>query len=415
LDAAELSKTRAELDKEKKARVEAEALLARTQLLHQAAEIARRNDNAEKLYLQKRVNELSAKVEMYKWRLGENQVEAALPPLPVEVRQKLGFEQQSCIDLGEYVSASTRAFALDPAGWALVGLEQAGQHGILKVTFDGAIRKFIPLHEKCIRDMCLSPEANGHLLTASMDKTLKICSAATTMAIAATFEVSHPCWSCCWSDADPNYIFAGVQNNSIVQFDIRQPRTPVRTVSLNPNARGPQIRSMIWLASQECVVATDGCSLQTWSPASDQTERLDMATTGSCLSLSTDGGSVLAAFRTLQSPCIYVTVDAHELQSTDPKLTRFFGQHRGSLLTRSWLFRFDNEVYVCGSDEQLLEVRWPLIGNQETNSPRFIYGGLDRRIMHQSLQFEDFRRLLWMCAQLSRTKASCSEDSPKTD
>ncbi len=355
LDVAELAKTKLELEREKKARLAVESLLAKTQLLQQGAEIARKNDNLEKLNLQKRVNELSAKVEMYRWKLGENQIQVGIPQA-VKVEKKLFFSTLSSIDFESHVSASTRTFVLDKQGWALVGLEQAGQYGVLKVSFDGSIRQFIPLHQKCIRDLCLSPLGNGHLLSASMDKTLKICNASSTLAIVATFEVSQACWSCCWSETDPNFIFAGLQNNSIVQFDIRQPRTPIKSIGLNATCRGPQIRSMVWLPQQERLLVTDGSSIHLWSPNNQRTERVDMATSGSCLNISTNGSKILAAFRSLESPSIYVTMDTQQLSSNDPSLTRFFAQHPGSLLTKSCLFQQEDKVFVCASDERLLEV-----------------------------------------------------------
>ncbi|KAG7189497.1 hypothetical protein KM043_017191 [Ampulex compressa] len=55
-----------------------------------------------------------------------------------------------------------------------------------------------------------------------------------------TYQAEFPLWSCCWSGDNPNMFFAGAQNGSIMQFDIRQTSGAVEVLD-SPGDRSPVV------------------------------------------------------------------------------------------------------------------------------------------------------------------------------
>ncbi|KAG0247366.1 RING finger and WD repeat domain-containing protein 3 [Mortierella polycephala] len=112
-------------------------------------------------------------------------------------------------------------------------------HGIAKISmrdFSNNLHEIIPTHSQAIRDVqCYSgdPAVNKSLvLTASMDKTLKVTSVA-SQHVVLSYDLMAPVWSCCWSMTDPFAIYCSVKANqtSILTFDLRNTKTPVASFS----------------------------------------------------------------------------------------------------------------------------------------------------------------------------------------
>jgi WD40 repeat protein len=83
--------------------------------------------------------------------------------------------------------------------------------------------RFVEIHTKPIRDMKFHPKGESLLLTASMDKTIKLTNS-TNNCIVATYTLDTPTQACEWNHEDPNYFFCG-QNRCILMFDVRKTNT----------------------------------------------------------------------------------------------------------------------------------------------------------------------------------------------
>ena len=82
-------------------------------------------------------------------------------------------------------------------------------------------KQFVMLHTKLIRDIAFHESQPNLLVTASIDKTVKILDVHNNVPVHG-YPTDSCLWSCCWSSVDCNTIFAGSQNGTITEFDIRQ-------------------------------------------------------------------------------------------------------------------------------------------------------------------------------------------------
>ncbi|NWI93321.1 RFWD3 ligase, partial [Pitta sordida] len=82
------------------------------------------------------------------------------------------------------------------------------------------ISQYVPIHSKQIRGLAFGTRADGLLLSAALDGTLKLTSLATNTVV-QTYNAGRPVWSCCWCLDDTNYVYAGLVNGSIMIYDLR--------------------------------------------------------------------------------------------------------------------------------------------------------------------------------------------------
>ncbi|XP_014110899.1 PREDICTED: E3 ubiquitin-protein ligase RFWD3 isoform X2 [Pseudopodoces humilis] len=87
--------------------------------------------------------------------------------------------------------------------------------------------QYIPIHSKQIRGLAFGTRANGLLLSAALDSTLKLTSLATNTVV-QTYNAGRPVWSCCWCLDDTNYVYAGLVNGSIMIYDLRDTNSHVQ-------------------------------------------------------------------------------------------------------------------------------------------------------------------------------------------
>ncbi|XP_061231833.1 E3 ubiquitin-protein ligase RFWD3 [Neopsephotus bourkii] len=80
--------------------------------------------------------------------------------------------------------------------------------------------QYIPIHSKQIRGLAFGGRADGLLLSAALDNSVKLTSLATNTVV-QTYNTGRPVWSCCWCLDDTNYIYAGLVNGSIMVYDLR--------------------------------------------------------------------------------------------------------------------------------------------------------------------------------------------------
>ncbi|OON22143.1 WD domain, G-beta repeat protein [Opisthorchis viverrini] len=108
--------------------------------------------------------------------------------------------------------------------------------GIRKInTIDQRPLKYIHLHGQPIRDVSFHPDAqDGILISASLDKTLRLTSLLTDQVV-QTYQCPSPVWSCCWASPNPHRLFAGCSNGTVQVFDIRVTSGPLITLSIPDN------------------------------------------------------------------------------------------------------------------------------------------------------------------------------------
>lgn len=113
-------------------------------------------------------------------------------------------------------------------------------YGVKKIDVENFVsRQFLFLHSQAIRDISFHPSQQSILLTVGFDKSAKLIDIQNNI-IMHTYTTDFTLWSCCWSGDDSNTFFAGAQNGSIIQFDIRQTSGPVGFLE-SPTDRSPVI------------------------------------------------------------------------------------------------------------------------------------------------------------------------------
>ncbi|KAK5642972.1 hypothetical protein RI129_009139 [Pyrocoelia pectoralis] len=90
---------------------------------------------------------------------------------------------------------------------------------------------YIALHSQAIRDMKFHFEFPW-LLSVSLDKTAKIACISSATNSFCTYHSDSPLWSCSWDYNNPNYLYVGTKQGSVLKLDIRQFSAPVCTLDI---------------------------------------------------------------------------------------------------------------------------------------------------------------------------------------
>ncbi|XP_018842654.2 E3 ubiquitin-protein ligase RFWD3 [Juglans regia] len=88
---------------------------------------------------------------------------------------------------------------------------------------------FLPSNMKVIKDLCISPSNGSLVLFASLGQKLSVLSLESNNIILA-YDLPAAAWSCSWDLQNSNYIYAGLQNGSLLVFDVRQTVRPVNSL-----------------------------------------------------------------------------------------------------------------------------------------------------------------------------------------
>ena len=112
---------------------------------------------------------------------------------------------------------------------------RAGSTGIVKVSsLDYADRQYVTVHSKTIRDLSCCPDGSGVVLTVALDKKAKLTNMNTNN-IVQTYSVDAMPWACCW--LSPFSFVCGLSNSSLIEFDTRNTREPVRIDKSPPGTK----------------------------------------------------------------------------------------------------------------------------------------------------------------------------------
>ncbi|CAG01084.1 unnamed protein product [Tetraodon nigroviridis] len=86
--------------------------------------------------------------------------------------------------------------------------------------------QYVPVHSKQIRGLSFNGQQDSLLLSAALDNTVKLTSLLTNTVV-QTYNAGRPVWSCCWSLDNSNYVYAGLNNGSVLVYDTRDTSTHV--------------------------------------------------------------------------------------------------------------------------------------------------------------------------------------------
>ncbi|KAH6825355.1 hypothetical protein C2S53_016782 [Perilla frutescens var. hirtella] len=128
-----------------------------------------------------------------------------------------------------------RLFDIDSSSKILVFSRRlsgmGGAHVLTKVSlFSNHEREDIRLAEntKAVKDLQVSPHG-GLVLLASLGKKLSVLSTQSNNTV-ITHNLPAAAWSCSWDICNSHYLYAGLQNGTVLQFDMRQTVKPVESL-----------------------------------------------------------------------------------------------------------------------------------------------------------------------------------------
>ncbi|GER54283.1 transducin/WD40 repeat-like superfamily protein [Striga asiatica] len=101
-------------------------------------------------------------------------------------------------------------------------LGMGGMHVLTKVCVLHSNEKEdirLPENTKAVKDLRLSPDARLVLL-ASLGKKLSVVSTESNNTV-LTWDLQAAAWSCSWDVSDSHYVYTGLQNGTVLQFDVR--------------------------------------------------------------------------------------------------------------------------------------------------------------------------------------------------
>ncbi|XP_061078169.1 E3 ubiquitin-protein ligase RFWD3 [Conger conger] len=103
--------------------------------------------------------------------------------------------------------------------------------GVKKISaVDLKAFQYVPIHAKQIRGLAFSRQPDSLLLSAALDNTLKLTSLLTNTVV-QTYNAGRPVWSCCWCLDNRNYVYAGLNNGSVLLYDTRDTSTHVQELT----------------------------------------------------------------------------------------------------------------------------------------------------------------------------------------
>lgn len=226
-DTSEKDRAIQEMEKEKEARKKAELESAETKLKYQLA-IAE-------------LNKLKAEVQSYKTSVAPAEHNLHLLNRPSSSSTSL-YTKEKSVKISAVGGCRVLAHNCDQN---VICISQPSTNqlfpgfGIKKLSaVDFKTSHFIHLHSKAIRDVTFNVKnANSYLLTGSLDKTVKLTSLVSNVCV-QTYNCEYPVWSCAWNEEDYNYLYAGLQNGTVLMFDMRNTSQYVHQFN-NHGSRSP--------------------------------------------------------------------------------------------------------------------------------------------------------------------------------
>uniref|UniRef100_A0A8C3JAL3 RING-type E3 ubiquitin transferase n=1 Tax=Calidris pygmaea TaxID=425635 RepID=A0A8C3JAL3_9CHAR len=233
--------------------------------------------------------------------------------------------------------------------------------------------QYIPIHSKQIRGLAFGRRADGLLLSAALDNTLKLTSLATNTVV-QTYNTGRPVWSCCWCLDDTNYIYAGLVNGSIMIYDLRDTNSHVQ--ELVPQKSKCPMVSLSYLPRMASASLPYGgilagtlegaCFWEQKAGNSYRPHHLPLEP-GGCIDIQTEINTrhCLATYRpSKNNPCVRcvmmeltsspLTGASEDVVCSSNPVQTFSAGPTCKLLTKNAIFQSpeeDGSVFVCAGDE----------------------------------------------------------------
>ncbi|XP_009996608.1 PREDICTED: E3 ubiquitin-protein ligase RFWD3 [Chaetura pelagica] len=233
--------------------------------------------------------------------------------------------------------------------------------------------QYIPIHSKQIRGLAFGSRADGLLLSAALDSTLKLTSLATNTVV-QTYNTGRPVWSCCWCLDDTNYIYAGLVNGSIMIYDLRDTNSHVQ--ELVPQKSKCPMVSLSYLPRMASASLPYGgilagtlegaCFWEQKAGNSYRPHHLPLEP-GGCIDIQTETSTrhCLATYRpSKNNPCVRcvmmeltcspLTEASEDVVCSSNPVQTFSAGPTCKLLTKNAIFQSpeeDGSVFVCAGDE----------------------------------------------------------------
>ncbi|XP_050759972.1 E3 ubiquitin-protein ligase RFWD3 [Gymnogyps californianus] len=233
--------------------------------------------------------------------------------------------------------------------------------------------QYIPIHSRQIRGLAFGSRADGLLLSAALDNTLKLTSLATNTVV-QTYNAGRPVWSCCWCLDDTNYIYAGLVNGSIMIYDLRDTNSHVQEL-VPQKYRCPMV-SLSYLPRMASASLPYGgilagtlegaCFWEQKAGNSYRPHHLPLEP-GGCIDIQTEISTrhCLATYRpSKNNPCVRcvmmeltcspLTEASEDVVCSSNPVQTFSAGPTCKLLTKNAIFQSpeeDGSVFVCAGDE----------------------------------------------------------------
>ncbi|XP_064526755.1 E3 ubiquitin-protein ligase RFWD3 isoform X2 [Pseudopipra pipra] len=233
--------------------------------------------------------------------------------------------------------------------------------------------QYVPIHSKQIRGLAFGTRADGLLLSAALDGTLKLTSLATNTVV-QTYNAGRPVWSCCWCLDDTNYVYAGLANGSIMIYDLRDTNSHVQELAPQ-KSRCPMV-SLSYLPRMASASLPYGgilagtlegaCFWEQRAGNSYRPHHLPLEP-GGCIDIQTEINTrhCLATYRPgKNNPCVRcvmmeltcspLTEASEDVVCSSNPVQTFSAGPTCKLLTKNAIFQSpedDRSIFVCAGDE----------------------------------------------------------------
>ncbi|TYI10901.1 hypothetical protein ES332_A09G172600v1 [Gossypium tomentosum] len=162
----------------------------------------------------------------------------------------------------------------------------------------------LPTGSKAVRDLHICPSDGSLSLFASLGKKLSVLSTKINNFILA-YDLPAPAWSCSWDLNGSHQIYAGLQNGSLVMFDMRQTARPLEFVNgltSNPVHTIYSLHNSTLPSGVTAVLSASSAGIFQWNFVGSEERRpvvLETGNQGACISLAycPSSDDIIASFR----------------------------------------------------------------------------------------------------------------------
>ncbi|KAG8483907.1 hypothetical protein CXB51_022657 [Gossypium anomalum] len=162
----------------------------------------------------------------------------------------------------------------------------------------------LPTGSKAVRDLHICPSDGSLSLFASLGKKLSVLSTKINNFILA-YDLPAPAWSCSWDLNGSHQIYAGLQNGSLVVFDMRQTARPLEFVNgltSNPVHTIYSLHNSTLPSGVTAILSASSAGIFQWNFVGSEERRpvvLETGNQGACIALAycPSSDDIIASFR----------------------------------------------------------------------------------------------------------------------